>query len=190
MKNQDYVWLDSICTQVEQVYGLRGSDELGELSFRKLVPALQPKIAEYNPVQLEKLNTRISDSMFKLSYLTARSRFLGSKNLSFDKLPKLSEVREALACFSEKKHLNKESRKKSNAVAAIIAYIDDMAITNNPDPYFNDLRYNGLEYRYLRMFILVVLHHGYLEASIVAQYLLLQMEGVNNNVPTTTPVNR
>jgi hypothetical protein len=114
------------------------------------------------------MNEEVGKQVVLLSYLIYRLKFHETRRLDFSNFPAMTEVAEILLLFTEKKNINPSNMKLINKVVLVMSKVDEASMK---------ARY-GLGYRSLRLFMLMLLHSSYTNASIVATFILEQLEVV------------
>lgn len=172
MNNYDVVFqtMGNIVNEAEKIYlapfQLDASNDIKTIVTKVSVGASQtPKN------QKVVANEEVGRKIVLLAYLILRSKFRGEHRLDLRSIPVLSEVSEILLIFTEKKNVvNKDTfqdnMRQLNKLTLVLSKVDETSMK---------ARY-GLGYRYLRLFILLTLFGSYTNASIVATFILEQLE--------------
>lgn len=115
-------------------------------------------------------NEEVGRQIVLLSYLIYRLRFHGTKRLDFSNFPAMRELAEIVLRFTEKGGITGENLRSVNKIVTILSKVDERS---------TKARY-GLGYRYVRLFMLLLLYGSYTNASIVANLILEQLEVMQN----------
>lgn len=156
--------LGSILCETERIYGIaRNEKELSE-EIISIIKRIDSEVLSLSSEEILKRNTEVGKQMVLLSYLLFRLSYFESVRLEFGQFPALADIAEVLDLYREKKNFNKCARK----VNMIIKLLSEMDKTSAK------IRL-GMPYRYLRLFVVLVMYHNSCNASIVAELLLRQM---------------
>lgn len=102
--------------------------------------------------------------MVLLSYLVFRMSYFESIRLNFNQFPALQEIAKVLMLYRDRKNFNR-CVVQVNKVIKLLSEMDKMSAK---------LRLN-MTYRYLRVFVVLIMYRNSCNSSIVAELLLSQM---------------
>lgn len=156
--------LNVILNDLESVYGLKTVDT----SFGKPLCNLGIKDCLTQYQKIRKTDSRFYNeealrSVAHLSYLSARMRYYGKIRLDFSRYPKMGKVADTLIVFTTRCN-DAAELKKVNGVVVVLAEVDQkMAKAKFASGY-----------RFLRLFVIMLLNGNATHASIVADFILNQ----------------
>jgi hypothetical protein len=176
-------WLTEAVDALEKIYGL---DLV--VDGKKLVDMDIMQVAEHTFTCLEgkgksfieEKNVIAFNMIGFIAHLSARMEFYSHAKIEFRNFPMLGEVSEAMHFFLYEDRLDASTRDNGDIIATVLDRIDKKHL---------DLRYS-LGYRYLRLFVLVLLYSGYTHLSILSRFLISQIERGNSNVGKDRLLNR
>ena len=160
--------LTNILFAVEEIYGLRDvvdGQPLLHCDTKYIVGYFNQKLSDMSNTKVSELNARAGKELILLSYLTCRLRYFGKKRLDYSKYPNMRKVTKVLKAFTRMKYVNQESLRGINIVISLLVEIDKKYINFR----------NALGYRYLRIFVILVMFGNYCNASVVADFILNQI---------------
>lgn len=171
MQNRDsyFVKLEEILQSVEQIYGLNEVNELNlavnKLDITDILSITQQNVKNKKSEEIYKMNEEVGKQIILLSFLMQRLQFFKKLELSFSNYPLMSEIIEILSLFLSHDTISEDAIRKLNRIVAIIETIDKKYIK---------FRF-ALGYRYVRIFIIMILYKNYINASIVASLIISQV---------------
>lgn len=172
MTNHDSYFnkLSEIAAGIESVYGLDKANQL-EVSYSKLdietvLSYSAQRSASLAAAQRNEQNAAAGRETVLLSYITVRLEFYGKYVLSYENYPYLGETAEILLNFLRKETITQARLRDLNRIIEILAELDKKYVS---------YRFS-LSYRYLRLFIIMIVYENYWNASVVARLLLMQMQ--------------
>lgn len=150
--------------KIEKIYGIRSSDnptgERGILEVKDLITNL---IEQSSVVDLQSKQIEIMNEIVVLAYTQSELEFRGVKALRFSKLPGLQEYISLIAQFT----------KIETAEKARVDISKLISLLNEIDINFVDVR-RLVIYRYLRIFVVLVMLNNLTGASVIARLILCQ----------------
>jgi hypothetical protein len=162
-----------ICDTIERIYGLHEEIEgrkLSDLSIRELLPLISKTLATEHPRVIGDRNLSVWPHTGLIAHFHLRLKFFNKTELKFNNFPQIKELIEVLSIFESSKNITVESRTKANVIASIL---------NSIDTKFLQLRFDdNLEYRFLRIILLMIMYNNHAEASVVVRFILGQLKGV------------
>lgn len=161
--------LSSIVTEVEAAYQLQSGNEssvrYADLEIKDLINVLNSRVSALDKVEITNMNTKAGNSLVLLSYVSARLDYFGKKRLDYSKYPGMQCVVEVLLNFTKPERINENVLRSVNAIVELLAEIDERYINYR----------GGLGYRYLRLFVILILFGNYFNAAVVASFILSQL---------------
>lgn len=162
------VELEKIATAMEEVCGLgieRDGVPVRQLRAEDVMQFCNDNNAKLPRQALKDLNVSVSRQAVKLAYTTSRMHYFNRKKLDFSNIPCLMEIAQTLMFFTQKQELTKEQLVQLDKIIMILSEIDQK----------DKEQKSTLVYRYLRLFLLLIIYGCYCNAGIVADLLLRQM---------------
>lgn len=161
--------LTEIVTDLENLYELNKENELGlvwvKANITDIVKHVQQSQKERSKDEIYELNKVAGKQVILLSYLSQRLHFFGKSELSFKDYPFLKEIVDILMRFTKRSSISGDSMRKVNRVIAILSDIDAKYV---------QFRFS-LGYRYLRIFITMLLYQNFWNASVIANMIIEQI---------------
>ena len=151
--------LSTILNDLENVYGLKTVDKTGtrklcDLDVEECLLQLQDSITH---------STKALKSIVHLSYISHRMKFYKKIRLDYSKYPNMGQVSEILLIFTSK-ITKSEELKKINSIIVILSQIDAKTAKMR----------NAMGYRFLRIFVVILLNGNISHASVIADFILNQ----------------
>lgn len=162
--DRDVSILSTLLNRIESAYGMYAD---AALDIAELVERWNQQFADMEKDELQELQAEALDAIILLSFTTDRLEFFGKKRLDFSKYPAMPKVVNILLQFVSADSINEESVRSVNMIVELLVEIDRR---------FMNFK-GGLGYRFLRVFVMLVLAGNYLGASIVARFILTQLVG-------------
>lgn len=160
--------LSQILNDLETVYGLKrmneeGSSKLCDLDIDECLMQLKVILASSTKEQSEERDRKALKSIVHLSYVSSRMRFYRKVRLDYSKYPNMGEISSVLVLFTQRIE-DMESFRKINSIVVILNQIDQKTAKMR----------NAMGYRFLRIFVVILLSGNLSHASIVADFILNQ----------------
>lgn len=163
------VELNRIATDIEHLCGLSlitaDGVAVGAMDMDDVVAYCSQNSSKLSPTALKDLNVGVGRKAVLLSYLSDRLHFYGKKKLDFSAIPCMKELASLLIQFTEKKNLSNDLLKGLNRSVMILTEVDHKDRTVK----------KTLGYRFLRIFLLLVVYGNNCNASVVANLILEQL---------------
>lgn len=164
-----YNKLSEIADSIEEIYQLKQQNQLG-VSYNKLgistvIDYVRKQAEGMDSAQLGEYNLQVGRYTVLLAYLMERLSFFQKYEFSFESYPYLDIIADILIQFVRRNTITSDSLRQVNKIIEIMQDIDTKYVK---------FRFS-LSYRYLRLFVLLILYRNYLNASIIAKMLLGQM---------------
>lgn len=161
--------LSTIVLSLENVFGLNEENAIGlKISQADINVALEHARAKYSRLSdaarssFSKKIIRLLDSLYKV---TAICIFKGVKRLNYADYANLEAMRDTLMMYTVETNITQKTISYCNIIAEILSDIDETK------PNYK----NSLSYKYLRMFVFLVIVGNYVAASCVATFILTQI---------------
>jgi hypothetical protein len=167
-------WLTDIIDELERIFGLSVTlegNKISELGMVEIADYVQKEISTKGRSIIEERNVASFNTIGFLAHLSMRMDFYGHMRLDLRNFPMKDKALVCLRSFTIEQKLTPKVKDSANIIATILDRIDKKHL---------DLRYS-LGYRYLRIFIVLLLHSGYAHLSIVSKCLISQIERGNVN---------
>lgn len=160
--------LNTILNDLENVYGLK---ELNKKETRKMCDLdideclleLKERISSSTKEQRQERDKKALKSIVHLSYISSRMHFYRKIRLDYSKYPNMGEVSSILLMCTSKIS-DPQCFKKVNSIVVILDQIDKKTAKMR----------NAMGYRFLRIFIVILLNGNISHASIIADFILNQ----------------
>lgn len=165
--------LGSIITAIEISVGLnklRDTAPLSQAPLSVVLDTVQSEVQKLKSTSTEayrKIINDINESLIILNYTSSRMQYFKQVSLDFRTYPKIETIANVLITFATKTQITADDLKLLNSLATILEYTEKRVARC----------YSSLSYRYLRIFLILVLYSkgSYFLPSIVAHFLLTQM---------------
>ena len=168
VKRDSYISaLGEIVVNLENVYNMNATVngiKLQDSPIVDIVAYYNSKLKEYSNEQLNNLKKAAGTAVVPLSYLTLRMRYYNKKRLDFSKYPNMKAVAKILITLTKAGNLNSSTVREVNKIIALLEAIDRKYVKYR----------NALAYRYLRIFIIMFMHGNYVNAFVVADFIINQ----------------
>ena len=163
------VELNKVATSIEELCGLALKTDdgitVGDMNADDVVAYCSENYAKLPPNAVKDLKVGIGRKVVLLAYMSCRLHFFGKKKLDYSAFPCMKEVASLLLQFTEVKNLSDDILPALNRAVMILADIDSKDKTVK----------KTLSYRYLRIFLLLVVYGSNSNAGIVASFILEQL---------------
>lgn len=163
------VELSQIADEVEKLCGLQLVSDAGipvqELDMDDVVVFCDKNSAQLPQQAMNDLNVNVGRQVVKISYICARLRYYGKKKLDFSDIPCMSDVAKILLGFTEKKNLREQSLVGLNKLVLVLSEVDRK----------DRVLKNALSYRYLRIFLVLMVYGCNCNAGVIANFIIEQL---------------
>lgn len=159
--------LKNIISDLEGIYGLTAQingTNLSRFDIVDIVKHVKTDLKQKDSSEIYDKNVLAGKSLVLLSYVSSRMKFFHKKRLDFSVYPHLKVIGDTLIKFTNFKTVNSDNIKLVNKIIVVLSKIDKRYV---------QYRY-GLGYRFLRIFIIMVLYGNYVNAAVVADFILNQ----------------
>lgn len=155
--------LTEIAQAIEKTYGI--SDAMKDASdIVSIINGVNDVVLSLDAKELAARNEEVGKSVVLISYLSCRLIYFESVRLDYGNFPMLCEVAEILDKFQDKKNFNK-CVAQLNKIIQVLSALDTKSVKAR----------SGLGYRYLRIFVVLVMYRSSCNAAIVASFILSQI---------------
>lgn len=159
--------LEETCTNLERIYKISSPDDnSGDRGITEICMHVAEVLDNLGTHFSNAINLESFDNVTILSHISQRIEFFEHLRVDFRGYPSRDVLVESLMVFTKRKFLNTETKIRAENIIRVLNFIDEKHLK---------LRYE-LPYRLLRIFVIMVLHSHYVEASILAKFLLTQLE--------------
>lgn len=160
--------LSTILNDLENVYGLKTVDKTGtrklcDLDVEECLLQLQDSITHSTKATRSEKDRKALKSIVHLSFISHRMKFYKKIRLDYSKYPNMGQVSEILLIFTNK-ITKSEELKKINSIIVILSQIDAKTAKMR----------NAMGYRFLRIFVVILLNGNISHASVIADFILNQ----------------
>ncbi len=161
--------LSQVADEIEKLCGLTLTNDDGiqikELDMDDVVAYCDKSCAQLPPKAVSDLNVGVGRQVVKVAYINNRLHFYGKKKLDFSQIPCMTDVARTLIGFTEKKSLCEKSLVDLNKLVLVLSEVDRK----------DRVLKNALSYRYLRIFLLLMVYGCSCNASVIANFILEQL---------------
>lgn len=161
--------LSQVADEIEKLCGLTLTNGDGilikELDMDDVVVFCDKNSTQLPPKALSDLNVGVGRQIVKISYISDRLHYYGKKKLDFSQIPCMGEVARMLIGFTEKKSLSDKSLVNLNKLVLVLSEVDRK----------DRVLKNALSYRYLRIFLLLMVYGCSCNAGVIANFILEQL---------------
>lgn len=166
--------LGEICDRIEKIYSITDFMEQQNSDIVSIVRMLDSNIVSAEKPDVAAQNREAGKQIVLLSYLCFRLDYYQTLRLDFSVFYAVDEIERILLLFTDRKNFTSKSMRSVNRLIKLLAKTDAAS---------TKIRY-GLTYRFLRIFIVLVMYDSSCNSSIVASFLLQQLQlqnGMNVN---------
>lgn len=139
--------------------------ELLKYDINNVLQYVKAECSKLGASQQYSTNLQAGESLVLLSYVSMRMKYYNKKRLDYKDYPHMKRVAEILLKFTYGGTVTKEAILDLNQIIVIMTQIDDRFVVHK----------FGLGYRYLRIFIILVLYGNYPNAAVVADFIINQL---------------
>lgn len=160
--------LAKIIYNLEVIYGLKqvvNGTELIKCDINSVLQHVKAERAKLGASQQYNANLQAGESLVLLSYVSMRMKYYNKKRLDFSNYPYMDMIAKILIKFTYGGTVTKEAILELNKIIVIMSQIDDNFVVHK----------FGLGYRYLRIFIILILYGNYPNAAVVADFIINQL---------------
>lgn len=160
-----YLGLRDAADEIERIYGIRQVISEGNSDISSIIRYVNPQVGSLGKEEIADRNIEAGKQIVLVSYLCFRFEFFRISRMDFNPFPAVDEIGRILGLFVYRDNYVNTNMKLINRIIKCMSKVDEKS---------TKVRY-GLSYRYLRIFIILVMFNSSCNASIVANLLLQQM---------------
>lgn len=157
--------LANICKKVESAYGMRDELNLANRDIKEVVAEINRRVTTEGVESIDSRNLAASKSLVLLSYISIRLKYYNKKRLDFSKYPGMRSAARVLINFTKQRTVNMQTMRSLNKLIELLVIIEDDYVQYR----------RGLAYRFIRLFIVLVLYGNFVNAVVVADFILNQL---------------
>lgn len=157
--------LSRILLATEKVYGIDSIDPDSTMTTLELKSRIETELKSMSREQVIKRNRLAGEHIMPLPFITMKMKFFGYIRLIYVDYPGLHQTVSVLLRFTNKDTITVEAYKDLNKIIILLNEIDKKQIQLK----------SHLAYRYLRMFVILLLNNNTFCASIFADLILNQI---------------
>lgn len=157
--------LSRILLSVEKVYGIDKMDPDGGVNMLEIKAIVEQQLKTMSKEEIIDRNKKAGEQIIPLPFISMKMKYFGYIRLSYNKYPGLQQVVGVLLKFTNKSTVTLEAYKELNRIVILLNEIDKKQIQLKAH----------LAYRYLRMFVILLLNNNTYCASIFADLILNQL---------------
>lgn len=158
--------LTEMADRIENSYKLKDEEGLLDERIDNVMKSVVSTVKKLTQSEITKRNAEAFDCLSVIAHLNGRMEFSEHLRLDFRKFPHKDKILTSLEYFTKRSNLNTKLNKQVDSLVQVLDFIDRKRI---------DLRHE-MSYRYLRIFIVMIVYASYAEVSIVADLLYNQMK--------------
>lgn len=156
--------LGKILCEVERIYGIARTAQNLQENITAVIGRVDSELVGLEASEVTRRNFEVGKQMVLLSYLVFRMSYFESIRLNFNQFPALQEIAKVLMLYRDRKNFNR-CVVQVNKVIKLLSEMDKMSAKLRLD----------MTYRYLRVFVVLIMYRNSCNSSIVAELLLSQM---------------
>lgn len=160
--------LSNIIISLESIYGLREKNTngvlVGDTGINDVLRYVEQDLGKSNIDRLNEKNTKASRDLILLAYLSGRMEYFSLTKLNYTHYPALRPVAEVLLVYTKAKNITNNSIHDIGKIVRLLQSVDENQVK---------LRI-GLAYKYLRIFVVLVVNKNLTGAYVVADLILSQ----------------
>lgn len=161
--------LETMILAMESRLFLSETNELGlafsQADLKPVINHVREKVHAMTPVARVDLLNKLSETVQPLYKITSVCQFKSVKKLNYSEYANMDSVCDVLMLYTIEMCITADATKACNIVADVISDID------STKPAYK----NSLSYKFLRMFLLLVIVGDYVTASCIATFILTQI---------------
>lgn len=153
-----------LTTAIQTLEDIYGVSSVKETNIVSIINGVDKIILNSSVEEITARNVEAGKQIVLVSYVFFRLGYFESARLSYDLFPAMDKVLEILDLFRDKRKFNKSVR-QLNQIIGIMAEVDNNSAKGRW----------GLGYRYLRIFIVLVMYKSSCNASVIANFIIQQV---------------
>lgn len=160
--------LSKVVQSIESTYGLDTTDSKGQkisaLGIAEVIEYVKQSISSMSKDDISRKNKAIAKDVILLSYLSQRIKYYDYVKLNFKKYPAIREVAKILLKFTSASRVSQDGKRQIGKLIKLLEELDKKQVKIRA----------GLAYKYLRIFIIMVLYGNLCNASVIADFIISQ----------------
>lgn len=169
MKDSYITTLSNIIINLETKYGLKKNNSDGtnysNLSIMEVKAIVEKDLKTKTKEEIEEINELAGQDIILLAYLVNRIKFYNYVKLDYRYYPLMDSIALILLKYTKASTINREAIYSTSKLIILLDELDKKEVR---------LR-TGLAYKYLRIFIILVMYRSYCNASVVADFIIRQL---------------
>ena len=161
--------LDKLLSAMENLVGLNeltpAGDTISNANISDVIQFINAKVKTLSKEELSAINVAVGKNTVLISYISGRLTFYRKLRLDYSIYPCMDVVASVLLEFRLKSSITQDSLRNLNKIVCILAEID---------AHYLNYRFS-LSYRFLRIFLIMIVYCNYCNASIIASFILEQL---------------
>lgn len=133
--------------------------------IKEVVAEINHRVTTEGAEIIDSRNLAASKSLVLLSYISIRLKYYNKKRLDFSKYPGMRSAVRVLINFTKQRTVNMQTMRSLNKLIELLVIIEDDYVQYR----------RGLAYRFIRLFIVLVLYGNFVNAAVVADFILNQL---------------
>lgn len=161
--------LDKLLGSMEDLVGLNelmpSGERLTNANISDVIQFINAKVKTLSKEEISSVNISVGKNTVLISYISGRLTFYRKLRLDYSVYPCMDVVANVLLEFRLKSNITQESLRNLNKIVCILSEIDT---------HYLNYRFS-LSYRFLRIFLIMIVYGNYCNASIIASFILEQL---------------
>lgn len=159
-----YYSLNAAIEKIEEIYRIQEFARNGS-DITAVIQSVNSQIKSVSREEIATRNLEAGQHVVLLSYLCFRLEFFQTSRMDFKQFIMLEEIERVLSLFTDRENYTSKNMRSVNRIIKIMSKMDEHSAK---------LRF-GLAYRYLRLFIILIIYRSSCNSSIIANLLLQQI---------------
>jgi hypothetical protein len=161
VRDRRFVSLAYIIQELEKIYGING--DLTKSPILEVKKKVTDDVKSLSKSELAKRNQEATTCIILLAYESNSMRFYNESRLTFNGFVELNKMAKILIQFTKRKTITKKSLNDVSKIIRLLDYVEKSAKVRA-----------SLSYKYIRIFIVLLINSSTCNASIVADFILNQ----------------
>lgn len=157
--------LSKVLLSVEKVYGIDKLDPDCSVTMLEIKSVIEQQLKRMTKEDIVARNKKAGEQIVPLPFISMKMKYFGYVRLSYSKYPGMTQIVSVLLKFTNKDTVSTEAYKELNRIVVLLNEIDKKQIQLK----------THLAYRYLRMFVILLLNNNTYCAAIFADLILNQL---------------
>ncbi len=164
MERDSYVvQLDRILSEIESTYDIF-EDRQHLDDMRSVIRRVDSQVVAMSSEDIMQQNMEVGKQIVMLSYLCFRLSYFKCVRLDYSKFPVMQEIVDVLDLYRDKQNFNRAVR-QVNKIIKVLVELDSISAKARA----------GLGYRFLRIFVVMVMYRNSCNAAIIAEFIIQQI---------------